>query len=238
MMRPRRSRLPVPASILLPPRWRRHLTALLTILAAAALIVCERTARGPVLGGDRTRYHDRTFRVIHVVDGDTIDIDAPDADKPVGRRDQGGSVQTRIRLWGVDTPEIAHGDQPEMYFGREAKEFAQRTLSGKEVNIVLAPERTRDKYGRLLAYVFRERGGPMFNEMLLEEGYAYADLRFDHSYKKQFEATEKRTRKAGVGLWARVTLDQMPPWKQRFERKADRSELTRPPANSHDDHGS
>jgi len=210
MMRPRRSRLPVPASILLPPRWHRHATALLTILAAAALIVCERTARAPVLGGDRTRYHDRTFRVIHVVDGDTIDLDAPDADKP----------KTRIRLWGVDTPEIAHGDQPEMYFGREAKEFAQRTLSGKEVNIVLAPQRTRDKYGRLLAYVFCERGGPMFNETLLEEGYAYADLRFDHSYKNQFETIEKRARKAGVGLWTGVTPEQMPAWKQRFERKA------------------
>ncbi len=209
-MRLRRSRLPVPPSILLPPRWRRGGTALLTIVAAAVLIVSERTARGPIQGGDRASYHDRAFRVVHVVDGDTIDIDAPDA----------GKTKTRIRLWGVDTPEIAHGDQPEMYFGREAKEFAKQTLAGKDVNVVLAPERTRDKYGRLLAYVFCERGGPMFNEMLLEEGYAYADLRFDHSYKKQFESIEKRARKAGVGLWAGVTLDQMPAWKQRFERKA------------------
>jgi endonuclease YncB( thermonuclease family) len=209
-MRLRRSRLPVPPSILLPPRWRRGGTALLTIVAAAVLIVSERTARGPIQGGDRASYHDRAFRVVHVVDGDTIDIDAPDA----------GKTKTRIRLWGVDTPEIAHGDQPEMYFGREAKEFAKQTLAGKDVNVVLAPERTRDKYGRLLAYVFCERGGPMFNEMLLEEGYAYADLRFDHSYKKQFESIEKRARKAGVGLWAGITLDQMPAWKQRFERKA------------------
>ncbi len=209
-MRRRRSRSGVPASILLPPRWRRHATALLTVIAAAVLIVSERTARGPIQGGDRGSYHDRAFRVVHIVDGDTIDIDAPDADKR----------KTRIRLWGVDTPEIAHNDQPEMYFGREAKQFAEQTLAGKDVNIVLAPERTRDKYGRLLAYVFCERGGRMFNEMLLEEGFAYADLRFDHSYKKQFESIEKRARKAGVGLWAGVSLDQMPAWKQRFERKA------------------
>ena len=210
MMRLRRSRLPVPPSILLPPRWRRSATALLTIIAAAVLIVCERTARGPIQGGDRASYHDRAFRVVHVVDGDTIDIDAPDA----------GKTKTRIRLWGVDTPEIAHGGQPEMYFGKEAKQFAERMLSGREVHIVIAPERTRDKYGRLLAYVFCERGGRMFNEMLLEEGYAYADLRFDHSYKRQFEAIDKRARKAGVGLWAGVTVDQMPKWKQRFERRA------------------
>ena len=210
MMRLRRSRLAVPASILLPPRWRRSDTALLTIIAAAVLLVCERTARGPIQGGDRASYHDRAFRVVHVVDGDTIDINAPDA----------GKAKTRIRLWGVDTPEIAHGDQLEMYFGKEAKLFAERTLSGKEVNIVLAPERTRDKYGRLLAYIFCERGGRMFNEMLLEEGYAYADPRFNHSYKKQFEAIDKRARQAGVGLWTGVTVDQMPKWKQRFERRA------------------
>ena len=209
-MRLRRSRFPVPPSIVVPARWRRSASALLAVIAAAVLIVSERTARGPVHGGDRATYHDRTFRVVHVVDGDTIDIDAPDV----------GKTKTRIRLWGVDTPEIAHGDQPETYFGKEAKEFAERTLSGKDVHIVLAPERTRDKYGRLLAYVFCERGGRMFNEMLLEEGYAYADLRFDHSYKRQFEAIDKRARKAGVGLWAGVTPEQMPAWKQRFERRA------------------
>jgi len=213
-------RPPVPASILLPSRWRRNATAITAIVVAAALIVCERTVQGPIQGGDRSRYHDRTFRVVYVVDGDTLDIDAPDADKPVGRRDQGGSVRTRIRLWGVDTPELARNGRPEMHFAKAAKEFAEQTLRGKEVNVVLAPEKTRDKYGRLLAYIFCERGGRMFNEMLIEEGYAYADPRFTHPYKKQFESTENRARKNGVGLWSGLTLDQMPAWKQRRQHQA------------------
>ena len=219
-MRLRRPRLPVPASILLPPRWRRNATALAAVIAVAALIVCERTAQGPIQGGDRSRYHDRAFRVVYIVDGDTLDIDAPDTDKPVGRRDQGGSVQTRIRLWGVDTPELARNGRPEMHFAKAAKEFAEQTLRGKEVNVVLAPEKTRDKYGRLLAYVFCERGGRMFNEMLLEKGFAFADVRFKHPHKKQFESAEKRARKNNIGLWAGLTLDQMPAWKQRAERDA------------------
>ena len=206
----RRPRLPAPASILLPSRWRRNATVLTAVLAAAALIVCERTAHGPIQGGDRSRYHDRSFRVVHVVDGDTLDIDAPDADKP----------KTRIRLWGVDTPELARSGRPEMHFAGEAKEFAVQTLRGKDVNVVLAPEKTRDKYGRLLAYVYCERGGRMFNEMLIEEGYAYADARFAHPYKKQFESAEKRARKAGVGLWSGLTVDQMPAWKQRRQHQA------------------
>ena len=198
-------RLPVPASILLPSRWRRNAAGLAAVIAVSALIFCERAVQGPIQGNDRTRFHDRTFRVIHVVDGDTLDIDVPDANKS----------KTRIRLWGVDTPELARGGRPEMHFAKAAKEFAEQSLKGKEVNVVLAPEKTRDKYGRLLAYIYCERGGRMFNEMLIEEGFAYADPRFAHPYKKQFESIEKRARTNSVGLWSGLTLDQMPAWKQR-----------------------
>ena len=102
----------------------------------------------------------------------------------------------------------------------EAGDFARGTLAGRDVHVLLVPGRTRGKYGRLLAYVFLERGEQMFNEMLLEEGYAYADLRFDHPYYKQFKDIEKRARRGRVGLWAAVTLDKMPGWKQRFEARA------------------
>jgi len=221
----RRSRPPIPASIRLPPRWRRHATGTAAILAVLFLIVCERSVRGPSLGGDQSRYHDRAFRVVHVVDGDTLDINAPDADKP----------KTRIRLWGVDTPELARGGRREMHFAVQAREFAERTLFDREVNVVLTPDRTRDRYGRLLAYVFCERGGRMFNEMLLEEGYAYADPRFAHPYKKQFETTEKRARKSDVGLWANLTAEQMPAWRQRLERPASDDRKEPETMNSIDD---
>jgi len=110
-----------------------------------------------------------------------------------------------------------------MYFASEATDFARRTLEGRSVHVVLSPESTRGKYGRLLAYVYLERGGPMFNEMLLEQGYAYADLRFKHHYYKQFKDIETRARRDGRGLWADVTVEQMPDWKQRFERKGTSS---------------
>jgi micrococcal nuclease len=181
------------------------------LLIVGALLVCDRTRRTPVAGDDWTRYHDRSFAVTRVVDGDTLLIEARDRDKDV----------TRIRLWGVDTPELARGKKAGMHFGAEAKAFAERTMMGRRVHVVLSPKRTRGKYGRLLAYVYLDRGGPMFNEMLLEEGYAYADLRFQHHYFKQFKAIEKRARKAGVGLWSGITRQQMPKWKQRLERKAE-----------------
>ena len=189
-------------------------------MSVAVFVLLDRFAREPVVGDDHQRYHDRVFRVVRVVDGDTFDMDVPDADRPT----------TRVRLWGVDTPEVAKGghtrrgddsgaDQAkEMHFGVQASAFARETLLGKDVRIVLAPDKPRGLYGRLLAYVFIDRDGPMFNELLLEKGYAYADLRFEHVYKRQFRAIEKRARKNGVGLWKDVTPGDMPEWKQRFER--------------------
>src|SRR4051812_20748449 len=97
-------RTPIPDSIKLPRAWRRAFPALCILLAAAAVAVLDRTHRQgtppPIAAqsDDVARYHDHLFRIVHVVDGDTVDIDAPD----------GGKSKTRIRLWGVDSPEVAH----------------------------------------------------------------------------------------------------------------------------------
>jgi micrococcal nuclease len=199
----------VPDSIVIKPRRGRQFVMAFVVMAMAAAVVCDRSTHSTGQGDDQSRYHDRTFRVARVIDGDTLDIEVPDGDKPV----------TRIRLWGVDTPEAARAGKEKMHFASEATEFARQTLEGRSVHVVLSPESTRGKYGRLLAYVYLERGGRMFNEMLIEEGYAYADLRFKHNYFKQFKDIEKRARGQERGLWADVTLDQMPEWKQRFEAK-------------------
>ncbi len=205
-------RTSLPESIRMPPWWRRIASAHVVVIALLVGLVCARPtgreADTATVGLDQARYHDHSFRVARVIDGDTLDIEAPDGAKDV----------TRIRLWGVDTPEIGHGAAPDMYFGPEAAAYAKRVLLGRNVHIVLSPKQTRGKYGRLLAYVFVSRGGAMFNEMLLEGGYAYADLRFPHHYSRSFRATEERSRRAGAGLWAGITPERMPAWKRRFER--------------------
>lgn len=216
-MRRRRMRTPRPPTISVSRGLRRHWPTTLVLVLIALGVVCDRSERfstssqrtGASIQTDRDRYHDRGFRVVKVVDGDTLDIDVPDGDKPA----------TRIRLWGVDTPEVKGSPSGEMYFGPEASTFAKELLSGRNVHIVLAPKKTRGKYGRLLAYVMMERGGAMFNELLLENGFAYADRRFPHPYREQFEAIEKRARRRGAGLWAGVTRDQMPESRRRFETK-------------------
>jgi len=154
---------------------------------------------------DFERYHEKTFTVVRVVDGDTLDIDVPD----------GNNLHTRIRLWGIDTPETKNPKTGIMYFGKEAAEFAAKSALGKDVIIYLEEHRTRDnkKYNRLLAYV-RLPDGAILNEVLLTGGFAYADLRFRHSFYNKYKQLEALARSQKKGLWLHVTRDQLPQWLQ------------------------
>ena len=161
----------------------------------------KHTAKPP----DFEKYHAKQFTVINIVDGDTIDIDVPD----------GNYVKTRIRLWGIDTPETKSTKYGQMYFGPEATEFATKLAMGKNVTVYLDQgNKTRGKYERLLAYI-QLPDGNFLNEKLISEGFAYADLRFRHSFYNKYQQTEALARKQKKGLWNKVTHEQLPQWLQR-----------------------
>jgi micrococcal nuclease len=197
----------IPPSIHLPPRWRRSGAGTLVALLVAAVIAFDQSRRSPASSIDEERYHQKKARVVHIVDGDTFDVDIPDRTRST----------TRLRLWGVDAPELAKSNEEAMYYGGEARAFAETTLLRMEISIVLSPTRTRDKYGRLLAYVYLQPQGSSFNQMLIDEGLAYADRRFDHPFADDFLMAEKRARRERKGLWAEVTRDRMPEWRRKME---------------------
>lgn len=129
--------------------------------------------------------HDATATVTRVVDGDTIDI-SPSVE---GR--------SRVRLIGMDTPEVSFGTQP---YGPEASDFAKQELEGEEVGLELDIQKV-DPYGRLLAYVYLS-DGEMFNETLLEEGFAQvATFPPNVKYVDRFLEAQREARKANRGLW-------------------------------------
>lgn len=203
------SRRSLPPSVQI-SRWSKRTP--LGVVVAMLLIVATLLGRsGGDDGDDFQTYHNKIFTVVEVVDGDTVDIDQPDGKFP----------DTRIRMWGVDTPEVAGSPAGEMYFGKEASEFTKQTLANRKVRVLLSTRRTRDKYGRLLAYLELLESGDSFNELLIAEGYGYADWRFDHPLKMQYKSVERKARRAGLGLWANVTPDQFPPWRERMERELD-----------------
>ncbi len=128
-----------------------------------------------------------TVRVVGVVDGDTF-------------RAIVGGREERIRLIGVDTPEVAsYGGRGEC-FGSEAGAFAKERLEGHSVRLIYDRER-RDRYDRLLAYVYIE--GELFNLTLLREGYATAlEVPPNTTMAAAFDRAEEDARAAGIGLWA------------------------------------
>jgi len=194
---------------------RRKIAAILALcLLALAFAVWLDNKKAPLsqlpktedkqILSDFDRYHKKSFLVVNVVDGDTIDINIPD----------GNDETTRIRLWGVDTPETKHPQRGVMYFGLQASQKTSELTLDKQVTVYLEERRTRGYYGRLLAYVqLPDRS--YLNETLLSEGYAYADIRFRHSFYNTYKQLESAARNAKKGLWEKVQPDQLPNWKQR-----------------------
>jgi micrococcal nuclease len=130
--------------------------------------------------------------VIEHVDGDTIRLRV--FNPPPGLR----AVET-VRLLGVDTPETVHPNKPVERFGKEASAFTQSRLSGKTVYAAFDWD-LRDRYGRLLAYIYTAPG-ECFNAEIIRQGYGYAYLRFPFQFRDEFKNIERQAREAGRGLW-------------------------------------
>jgi micrococcal nuclease len=151
---------------------------LLVLLPACALGAEARPARPAGVGV-----------VTHPVDGDTLDVDL-------------GGVEERVRLIGIDTPESVAHDRPVECFGPEAKaRLAELLPAGTEVRLERDVE-ARDRFGRLLAYVFRSADDAFVNRLLVAEGYAESRP-FEPNLARQGELdrAEDDARQAGRGLW-------------------------------------
>lgn len=128
------------------------------------------------------------YPVTRVIDGDTIEVEID------------GTAE-KIRLIGIDTPESVHPDQDRnVPYGSIASAFTKEQLSGQSVGLEFDVQE-RDKYGRLLAYVYL--GGKMFNEILLEQGHAVVSTYPPNvKYVEQFTQLQQQAREQGVGLWS------------------------------------
>ena len=108
----------------------------------------------------------------------------------------------RVRLIGVDTPEVYGGVE---CYGREASAFTKRVLPpGTRVSYRLGIE-PRDRYGRALAYAWLS-DGRFFNLMLVQRGYAQVlTIPPNVDYADRFREAQRRARQAERGLWSPAT---------------------------------
>lgn len=124
-------------------------------------------------------YPNAEATLIGVVDGDTIKVDYR------------GMVE-KVRLIGVNTPE--RGER--LY--EEATLFTAREVAGKALRLEFDRGR-RDRYGRLLAYVYLPDGA-MVNADLIRHGYSCAYTRFPFKYIDRFRDIEEEAKGAGVAF--------------------------------------
>ncbi|MCY2930596.1 MAG: thermonuclease family protein [Planctomycetota bacterium] len=110
---------------------------------------------------------------------------------------------------GEDTPETVKPNTPPQHFGKEASEFTKAACLGKTVRVELVEGHTRDKYDRLLAYIYLP-DGRCLNTVLVAEGYAYADPRYDHPHKDEYARLQARAKKAKLGLWKDLKPEDLP----------------------------
>ncbi len=159
------------------------------MVRSRAVVVATVLAATSVLGwwlGEERRAVAQEFRVVQVLDGDTIIV-------------QRGSYRDTIRLLGVDTPETHHPTKPVQCYGPEASAYTTKRLFGQVVRLEDDVER-HDIYGRRLAYVYLD--GHNFERELLQKGYArLLVIEPNHAYARDMLDDELNARAKRVGLW-------------------------------------
>jgi len=155
-------------------------------VVAAVLVLLAASVAGRWLG-EQQRALDAPYRVVDVLDGDTIVVER-------------GGKQDTIRLLGVDTPETHHPTKPVQCFGPEASAYTTRRLLGKSVRLERDVE-TRDVYGRRLAYVYVD--GERYDDELLRLGYArLLVIEPNHLHARTMLDEELDAKRRGAGLWS------------------------------------
>lgn len=177
------------------------------ILAITILLTASGCAGLPVPGPSAPDSSPPTVNgsevtVVRVVDGDTMDIE------------YSNGTTERVRLLGVDTPEVYTAVSPEEWegvpdtpagraclenWGDRASEYATQELAGQTATLVIDPESDiRGSYGRLLTYLAYD--GSTFNHRLLETGHARM---YDSQFSKrdEFAALERAAMENETGAW-------------------------------------
>jgi micrococcal nuclease len=115
---------------------------------------------------DRDPYIYRIKEIHKIVDGDTIDASI-DLGFDI-------SLEKRIRLAGVDTPESRTTDLKEKAMGLESKEWLKKKLEGaKDIIIKTELPDSTEKYGRIIGHLFINGQETSLNNQMIDEGYAW-----------------------------------------------------------------
>ncbi len=127
----------------------------------------------------------RTVTAMRVLDGDTFDC----------------ADGQRVRLLGIDAPEVARADKPAQPWSEQSKQMLQQLIDGKQVQLQSGPSAV-DRYGRTLAWVYTQ-DGRLVNAELLRQGAArlLPDYGLPPELEPLLRAAESEARVRRAGLW-------------------------------------
>jgi micrococcal nuclease len=155
------------------------------LLLLAAVVLLRPWETWDELRGDEGP-RSAAVQVTRVVDGDTIEV-------------QLGAEEEDVRYIGVDTPETVKPGEPVECFGPQASGFNHRLVEGRRVRLVFGEER-RDRYGRLLAYVYLDKR--FVNAELVRRGFAETlNIPPNDRFAGRLKRLELAAARSGRGLW-------------------------------------
>jgi micrococcal nuclease len=133
------------------------------------------------------------YAVDHFIDGDTIAVRMNDKSETV-------------RMIGIDTPETHKPNSPVQCYGPAAAAFTKNLIGNNRVRLESdSQNQDRDRYNRLLRYVYLPDGRLVEKELILG-GYGFAYTSFPFAKKDEFVAYEKQAQAANKGLWRNCTV--------------------------------
>lgn len=167
---------------------------LITATGALAILLAE---NAPDLGGlmpptvvsNPSLMKDVPATVKRVIDGDTIELASGE----------------KVRYIGIDTPEKVSPSVSTQCYAEEASNYVRSLVEGKNVKLTQDTS-ARDRYGRLLAYVYLENG-TLLNEDLVRKGYAFSSAYPpDTTQQRLLDQAQESARSQHVGLWAKCEI--------------------------------
>lgn len=135
------------------------------------------------------------YSVTEFIDGDTIAVN------------MNGKTE-KVRFIGVDTPETHDPRKAVQCFGVAAADFTKHLIGSNKVRLESDPLNTnRDRYDRLLRYVFLPNG-TLVNAEIIKRGYGFAYTGFPFEKSDEFLSYQTKAREQNKGLWSSCTPNQ------------------------------
>lgn len=149
------------------------------VILAILLALC-------LAASNQTAVPEQIFKVTRIVDGDTFVLETKD----------------KVRLLGVDTPELHHPKKPVQCFAQEAKDFSSRQVLNQKVKLTFEGS-PRDRYNRVLAWIWYGPGyKKLLNAEIIKQGYGFSFRKYPTSKLEEFNRLEQEARTNKRGLWA------------------------------------